>query len=402
MIPNRPVEKVSAIKFLGNEIVKNYPIVKDWLADPPDKINIDSLTTNQGIYRPVKSLGFSSAYPVIEGYKDFVAAGMRFNFLDPLGAIVMNLKGSYSPNQNLPENERVHFKLGLGYWNWRLTATYNVADFYDLFGPTKTSRKGYSVGLQYTKSLLYEKPRSLDFNFKIVGFGNLERLPDFQNIRASFDKFYTFRANLEYSYLKKTLGSIDDEKGIEWRLSSINNYVNQKLYPRFFMNLGYGFLLPIMHSSIWLRASSGYSYGDRDEPFANFFFGGFGNNWIDYLETNRYREYYSFPGVELNDIGGTNYGKLMLEWTLPPLRFRRVGVTSFYLRWARLSLFSSGIVTNIDAEQYRRRLMNIGGQVDVRLVTWSLLNSTFSFGYAVAFEKYDKPSTELMVSLKIL
>ena len=227
-------------------------------------------------------------------------------------------------------------------------------------------------------------------------------MPDFQNIRASFDKFYTFRANLEYSYLKKTLGAIDDEKGTEWRLSSINNYVNRKFFPRFFMNLGYGFLLPIMHSSIWLRTSSGYSLGDRDEPFANFFFGGFGNNWIDYLETNRYREYYSFPGVELNDIGGTNYGKLMLEWTLPPLRFRRVGMTSFYLRWARLSLFSSGIVTNIDTEQYRRRMMNIGGQLDVRLVTWSLLNSTLSFGYAVAFEKNDKPSTELMVSLKIL
>jgi len=402
MIPNRPVEKVSAIKFLGNEIVKSYPIVKGWLADPPDKINIDSLTTNQGIYQPVKSLAFSSAYPIIEGYKDFVAAGMRFNFLDPLGAIEMNLKGSYSPNQNLPENERVHFKLGLGYWSWRLTATYNIADFYDLFGPTKTSRKGYSLGLQYTKSLLYEKPRSLDFNFKIVGFGNLERLPDFQNIQASFDKFYTFRANLEYSYLKKTLGAIDNEMGIEWRLSSINNYVNRKFFPRFFMNFGYGFLLPIMHSSIWLRASSGYSLGDRDEPFANFYFGGFGNNWIDYLEPNRYREYYSFPGVELNDIGGTHYGKLLLEWTLPPLRFRRFGVTSCYFRWARLSLFSSAIVTNMDAEQYRRRLMNLGGQVDVRLVTWSLLNSTLSFGYAVAFEKNYKASTEFMVSLKIL
>ncbi|MCB9250095.1 MAG: hypothetical protein H6613_16875 [Ignavibacteriales bacterium] len=72
--------------------------------------------------------------------------------------------------------------------------------------------------------------------------------------------------------------------------------------------MDYGFALPINHSSIWLRSSAGYSYGDRDEPFANFYFGGFGNNYVDNLPEKRYREYYSFPGVELNSIGGTNYG----------------------------------------------------------------------------------------------
>ncbi|MBN1540772.1 hypothetical protein JW992_01410, partial [candidate division KSB1 bacterium] len=164
----------------------------------------------------------------------------------------------------------------------------------------------------------------------------------------------------------------------------------------------YGFLLPISHSSIWLKSSAGYSLGDRNEPLANFYFGGFGNNWIDYQEQSRYREYYSFPGLELNGIGGINYSKFMLEWTLPPLRFRRVGFTSFYLRWARLALFSSALVTNVDAPDLRRHATNIGGQVDFRLVTWSLLNSTLSFGYAVAFEENTKASTELMVSLKIL
>jgi len=178
--------------------------------------------------------------------------------------------------------------------------------------------------------------------------------------------------------------------------------VNSTFFPRLYTSFDYGALLPIAHSSLWLRSSAGYSFGDRDEPFANYYFGGFGNNWVDYQEMSRYREYYSFPGVELNNIGGTNYGKLMLEWTLPPIRFSRFGVTSFYFRWARLALFSSVIVTNFDAKPYSRRLMNIGGQLDFRIVTWSLLNSTFSFGYALAFEKNYKASTELMISLKIL
>ncbi|NIW23156.1 MAG: hypothetical protein GWN29_00525, partial [Gammaproteobacteria bacterium] len=74
------------------------------------------------------------------------------------------------------------------------------------------------------------------------------------------------------------------------------------------------------HSSFWLRTSAGFSPGDRDEPFANFFFGGFGNNWVDRLDEKRYREFRSFPGVEISEIGGVNYTRAMLEWNLPPWR----------------------------------------------------------------------------------
>ena len=35
-----------------------------------------------------------------------------------------------------------------------------------------------------------------------------------------------------------------------------------------------------------------------DLPFANFYFGGFGNNWVDHLDEKRYRRVSSFPGVD--------------------------------------------------------------------------------------------------------
>ena len=50
----------------------------------------------------------------------------------------------------------------------------------------------------------------------------------------------------------------------------------------FILNLDYGFQLPINHSSIWFRGAAGVGIGDRNNPFANFYFGGFGNNYIDY------------------------------------------------------------------------------------------------------------------------
>ena len=160
--------------------------------------------------------------------------------------------------------------------------------------------------------------------------------------------------------------------------------------------------LPLVHSSIWLRSSAGYSPGDRDEPFANFYFGGFGNNWVDHREEKRYREWYSFPGVELNEIGGTNYAKSMFEWNLPPIRFRRVGTPGFYLTWARPALFASGIVTNMDERPARRVVSNVGAQVDFRLSMLSRLDLTLSLGYALAFEDGARARNEYMVSLKLL
>ena len=86
-----------------------------------------------------------------------------------------------------------------------------------------------------------------------------------------------------------------------------------------------GIALPVGHSSIWFRQAAGFSPHDRDEPFANFFFGGFGNNYVDRGDEKRYRETYSMPGAELNEIGGRNFVKSMVELNLPPLRFQRLG-----------------------------------------------------------------------------
>jgi len=57
MIANDTLENVSAINFLGNEIVKKHPIVKDWLLGPPSAINIDSLTIS--FPRKLMALTFS-------------------------------------------------------------------------------------------------------------------------------------------------------------------------------------------------------------------------------------------------------------------------------------------------------------------------------------------------------
>ena len=114
------------------------------------------------------------------------------------------------------------------------------------------------------------------------------------------------------------------------------------VFPKLYGDLDLGLALPIPHSSVWLRGSAGWGPGDdRDEPFANFYFGGFRNNWVDHREEKRYREPDAFPGLEINEVGGTNYARAMAEWNLPPLRFRGAGTPSFYLTWLRPAVFTS-------------------------------------------------------------
>jgi hypothetical protein len=402
MIANESIEKVSAIKFLGQALVEKYWVLRRWGVGSPTSVDLSSLGALSGSYKPFRSIRLSSAYPVVEGYKDYPAYGVRFNFADPLLLHSIDLTASYSPDNRVPEDEKLHVCFNYGFKDYYLSATYNGADFYDLFGPTKASRKGYSVGLQYSKRLIFEPPKTMDATFHITKYGDLERMPSYQNVEATFNEFVTFVGRLSAANQGASLGAVDYEKGYGWRITSVNNHVDSELVPRVYATLDYGIPLPIGHSSIWLRSALGHSFGERLNPFANFYFGGFGNNWVDYASPKRYRNYDSFPGVEINDVGGTNFGKMLAEWTLPPVRFRRLGFTSCYLRWARTAVFASGIITNIDDETYQRRLVNLGCQMDFRLVTFSLFRSTLSVGYAIALEEHMEPSKEFMLSLKLL
>jgi hypothetical protein len=402
MLANRTTEDVSPVRYLGQDVVDKYDVLKSWTLPSPLTVKLDTIATDSGSYNGLASLRLTSGYPVVEGYKDYTSIGPRLNFLDPLFYHDLDLTATYSPSPGLPENERLHLSLTYRFWQWKVSASLNKADFYDLFGPTKESRKGYSLGVQYTGILLSDNPRVLDYTLSANGYGNLERLPDFQNVAASFDRFATLGGKLAYRYLRRSLGGVEAEQGIRIQLSALNTYVNRSDFLRGNLNLDYGFLLPLDHSSLWFRGSAGASTGDRDNSFANFFFGGFGNNWVDFQEVKRYRESYSFPGTELNSIGGSNYGKATLEWVLPPLRFRRLGFLSLYCNWSQLSLFTSAIGTNLDRPEEGQTLLNAGGQIDFKLVVFSRLESTLSFGYAAAFERDQRTTREFMFSLKIL
>jgi hypothetical protein len=392
------IEDVNAIPYLGQSVVEKFSELKSWKLPPRTAIDDKELRTYAGLYRPIRNIEMQSIYPVVQGYKSSPAGGVRLDLGDSLNLARITSTFSYSPDTSLAVRDRLHASIDANYWDWRVNAYFNKADFYDLFGPTKVARRGFGALVERRKNLIYDTDRRLDLKFGLAGYAGLDRLPDYQNIVASHTQFASARASLEYSGLEKSLGAIEDERGSAWRISSRLDQTFPKTFGNVWAEYDRGFLTPLRNSSIWIRSSTGKAFGEAADPFANFYFGAFGNNWVDKGDFSRYREYYSFPGAHLNQLAANSFVKSIAEWDLPPLRFRDLGTTAFYFNWARLALFSGALAANLDRP---RGYVDVGAQVDLRFVLFTYTKSTLSAGFGLARDHAGHTGTEAMVSLKL-
>jgi hypothetical protein len=395
-----PLEDVAAITFFGERLAEERPVVKSWNVGSPADIPFDDMPKRTGVYHLGGGLRHESLYPIVQGYKASPAVGMRFNFSDAVPLNRLNVEASYSPDTALPASERVHLGAAYDRYDWRARANWNSADFYDLFGPTKVGRKGWYGLVGHKNLLVFDEPKRLELDLNGSIAGNLDRLPEYQNIAVDVERMFTLEARLAYTDVRNSLGYVDDESGSKWSAVLQSQGVGGSIVPRLHATYDRGFPIPLGHSSVWVRSGAGMSPMDRTNPFANFFFGAFGNNYLDHGEEHRYREYYAFPGVDLNAIGGRNFVKSTVEWNMPPWRFSRAGTPGFYATWLRPSVFVGGLATNLDAQS--TRAIDVGGQVDVRLMVLSELELTLSTGGAVAYVHGLPPHGEAMISLKIL
>ena len=399
--PSKPLHDINAIRFLGTELVRRHGELRTWRVGSPAAVPLDSLISYRGPYRSLRSLELESVVPIVEGYKNTAAAGLRAQWSDPISLHQFHAAASYTPDSRLADDERLHAQLGYERYDWRASFRYNDADFYDLFGPTKSSRKGWAVALGNSRTLISDSPRELELHADIAHWGGLERLPDYQNVSSSFDELWTGSLRLDWRNRSFSIGAVDYEKGNTASLELSDNHVNGRSFPGAVATFDLG--LPLFaHSSVWWRGAAGVAPAEHDEPFANFYFGGFGNNWVDRGNPKRYRDWSSFPGFELNEIGGTNFLKGMLDWNLPPLRFAGLGRPGLHASWARASIFAAGLVTNLDDGSLQREVLTLGSQLDLRLRLLSHLDFTLSLGYGAGLEENRPRRDEWMFSLKIL
>ena len=401
-IDPKPLKDVSAITFLGTEVAEKHPIVKTWQVPPPGTVDYDKLVVKQGAYSPLHAMGFDNAYPVLQGYKNAVGLGYQFNFSDPILFSRIGVTAAYTPLGHVSGDERSHFDITGNYLSWRGSLAWNRSDFYDLFGPTKTSRKGLAAKIGYDDFLIYDKPRLLTLSYDVGYFDHIDTLPNAQNVGTGFTRLETAQVGLHYTFVRKSLGFVDEEKGIKWDAVVKASHIATGTTTQLRGNFDYGFQLPIAHSSIWLRSSAGAGTGSRDNPVASYYFGGFGNNYVDKGSVKRYRDYGSLPGFGIDEIGGQSFLRQLGEWDLPPWVFESVGTPGFYLNWLRPALFATGLWTDPGNKTLRKSYADLGMQADLRFHVLHRYDMTLSIGYAVGFQKSRRSGDEVMISLKVL
>ena len=180
-------------------------MLKDWNIATVTPVPYDTTGEARGNYHLAGGLLLESMYPIVQGYKNTQAAGFRVNLSDPLELNRLTLAASYFPVETLANSERVHLFASYERYDWKLKASLNNADFYDLFGPTKLGRKGYSVRLEHKTVLLYDEPKRLDLTVGGSYMGNLDRLPAYQNVAVAVTRMGSLDAKLNFTNVRGSM-----------------------------------------------------------------------------------------------------------------------------------------------------------------------------------------------------
>ncbi len=92
----------------------------------------------------------------------------------------------------------------------------------------------------------------------------------------------------------------------------------------------------------------------------------------------------------------------MGELNLRPIRLRNVGGTWMYPTYIKSSVFATHLMTNFDKAADLAHIFNVGAQMDIQLVMFSYLKTTWSVGYAKKIENGLPATNQWMLSLKLL
>jgi hypothetical protein len=404
-IEARPTEDLSAVTFLGEQVAEKYPAVQSWVTQVPSTIPYQSQIVRQGTYGPAHELELDSLIPMIQGYFNSVALGANARFSDPIGLDWINVDTSYSPDDSLPSNQRLHAMITAHIPEWTAGVAWNRDDFYDLFGPTKRSLAGYNGYVSYDHFIIYDLPQTMDVAAKVAYYGDLVTLPGFQNVLSPTSTLLTSEVKLTSSDTRRSPGAVDAETGTIWMLKAHTYSAPGEFVPAISGTFDVGFPLPLDHSSIWLRTGAGVSAGARGNLLSNFYLGGFGNNYVDSGangSAQRYRELFDMPGFEIDALEGKSVAKAMLEWCLPPIRFEGLGSPGFYASWARPEVFVGALETDVATAAYRHNDEDVGAQLDFQLQVMHRFPMMLSVGVAQGFGGGGLSKTEFMISLQVL
>lgn len=383
------------------------------LDQPLPEIKFGEVYDSIKVYNALTSLKFVGAYPEISGFRDKGAwnnvtpvLGYRFTFQDPLGLNSLKMSIGMSPwSGNDPINQ-YHAQVEWSFWQWKFSAAWNPTSFYDLAGPLQSSRKGWQVTAGYEGSFSINYPYSHEYGAMIAAYGMMDALPLHQEVQVddNISSFQTASAYYQFSKTLATLGAVMPESGYSVGIDGYTYLAKGQFFPSVTANFDAGLLVPFMRNTcLWFRSAVGQNFGDPTSVFGNEYFGGFGNNWIDYRAANRYRSVGSLAGAPIDAIKAHSFAKLMAELSLRPVRYKNVGFLNLYPTYTQLNIFGTGLAADPWGQQNNcRGYYNVGAQLNTEVVLFKYLKTTWSIGYAHVFGPNGWHRGDWLISLKLL
>ena len=408
MMPLQPIDDCNAVTFLGQKAFDANPQLATLgqTGLKPQTRSFSDVYNAIRPYYPVREMAFQGSHPNITGFADSEAwnnvvpvIGWRFAFSDPLELSKLDVSLGVSPWSHNKWKNRIHASVEWRYMYWTAQAHWNKTNFYDLFGPTLRSRKGYEFGLEYSRSYTYLLPFQWNWSLGVNAYGDMDALPLYQNVSVDdgIKSFQTMHGNIGMSKTRTTLGGTTPEMGYVADLSTYNVLADGKIEPSLTLRYDKGFLLPIArNTSFWLRNAVGQHFGNGNNAFAYDYFGGFRNNYVDNGSIYGYRSVYAMPGASIDRISAQSFVKSTAELNLKPWRFRNMGLLCLYPTYAQLSCFAMDLMANPWGSKSFANHVSIGTQLNVEVMLFNYMATTWSFGYGHCFSPKiaDSPRSE--------
>ena len=398
----QPVSALGTIRFLGAEVAKRHSVVATWQVPAAREVDEESLVRERGLYQPLAQLRLLNAYPVVMGYRQARGVGWHANFADPLGLAQLTITAAITPGQGLSSDQRGHLEIMARHLGWSGSLAWNRASFYDLFGPTLRGRRGFAATLGYEDDLLYAATRRLQWRSKLAVYTGLDALPGSQNVLAGDSRLLNAETGLYYKDLRRSLGALDDEKGIVASGVVTLGRSGGRVVTQPVLRLDAG--TPVAgwpYASVWSRTAVGATAGSDSLAIARHYFGAFGNNRVDDGLVQRYREPGSMPGFAIDALSGRSYVRQLVELNLPPTVLESIGSPGLHAQSLRPTLFAASLWTD-PGTAARQRYTSLGTQADLRVSMLHWYSMTLSVGWAAGWQGARRAGSEWMVSLKLL
>lgn len=405
----------NSVEFLGQKAFDANPEIADLgtLKSEMPEITFGEVFDSITVYHPLKEARFQGVYPDVSGFTDKQSwnnmtpvLGAHVAFYDPLSQFSVNLFLGASPWSGNEWKNRFHASADIKYRFWTFNAAWNPTSFYDLFGPRRSSRKGYSFNLAYDRKYQMQTPLSWSWGAAIAHYGDMDALPLYQEIEVDegITSFQTADLYVKGGKERRTIGAVEAEQGYLFSANAYTYLANGKFFPSIDLTGDLGFLLPVgEHNSFWLRTAAGQNFGDINSALGNSYFGGFRNNYVDNGAINRFRNAAAFPGARIDQISAHSYAKFTGEVDFCPIRFNNFGALQCYPNYIQFTAFFNDLMTDWWGAPglTRGNYMSAGAQMNIQMVFFTHMKTTLSFGYARAWGN-GLNQGEFMVSLKLL